>query len=120
MRGEVEAAESELRAAMLGGDVAALDRLIDDALVFVAIDGSVVSKADDLAMHRSGAIKITRLEPSDQRIALHNDAAVVSVKMSASAILNGQTMNNTLRYTRFWLKRDGAWRLVGGHMSQLA
>ncbi len=54
-------AEADLRAAQLAGDVAALDRLLDDGLVFTGLDGAVVGKADDLALHRSGRLRITRV-----------------------------------------------------------
>ncbi len=113
----IDEAEEALRAAQLAGDVDALDRLIDDALIFVALDGGVVSKADDLAMHRSKRIRIEKLEPSDRRVALHGDVAVVTVKMSAAAVIDGQRHENVLRYTRFWSRRSGAWRIIGGHMS---
>jgi ketosteroid isomerase-like protein len=117
---DIEAAEDELRRAMLSGDVAALDRLLDDALMFVAVDGSVASKADDLLMHRSGRMRITKLEPSDRRIGEHGDIALVTVKMDASAIIDGATVNNVLRYTRVWSKKSGAWRIIGGHLSVVA
>ena len=38
------AREAELREAMLANDVSALDRLIDDALVFTTLEGAVVGK----------------------------------------------------------------------------
>ncbi len=116
---EVDAAEAELRRAMLAGDVGALDRLLDDALIFTALDGSVVTKADDLALHRSRQIVIEKLEPSERRVAIHGDCAVVSVKMAASAVIAGQRQLSTLRYTRFWRREGGSWRVVGGHMCQL-
>ena len=41
------ACEAALRQAQLGGDVAALDRLLDDTLMFTGPDGAVYGKADD-------------------------------------------------------------------------
>jgi hypothetical protein len=55
MDDEILARESDLRQAQLTGDVQALDRLLDDQLVFTAIDGTLAGKADDLTLHRSGA-----------------------------------------------------------------
>jgi ketosteroid isomerase-like protein len=111
------AREEELRQAQLSGDVAALDRLIDDALVFTALDGRVVGKADDLALHRSGRLRITRMDPADRHILHLGTVAVVSVLMQASAILDGGEVSGPLRYTRVWCERADGWRVVAGHMS---
>src|SRR5690606_23834959 len=48
------ACEERLRIAQLESDVAELARLLDDELMFTALDGSVVGKRDDLELHRSG------------------------------------------------------------------
>src|SRR4051794_27774417 len=96
------AREDELRQAQPGGDLAALDRQIDDALVFSALDGRVVGKADDLALHRSGRLRITRMDPEDRRVLHLGPVVVVSVLMQASAVLDGCEVSGPLRYTRVW------------------
>ncbi len=114
---EILACEAELRRAQLAADVAALDRLLDDVLVFTNIDGTLASKADDLSAHRSGRLRITRMDPSDRRMLHLGTTSVVSVRMNAEAIMNGVPVTATLRYTRIWHKRTEGWRLVAGHMS---
>jgi ketosteroid isomerase-like protein len=114
---EILACEAELRQAQLTGDVTALDRLLDDLLLFTNIDGTLSSKSDDLSLHRSGRLRITRMDPSDRRL-LHLEAtSVVSVRMNAEAVMDGALISATLRYTRIWHKRRDGWRLVAGHMS---
>lgn len=54
--------EERLRQALLKSDVAELDALVDDRLLFVGPDGAVYSENDDLELHRSGAERIARLE----------------------------------------------------------
>ena len=54
-------AERALQAAQRAGDVAALDRLLDDRLVAIGPDGARYTKADDLAGHRSGTSVISAL-----------------------------------------------------------
>jgi ketosteroid isomerase-like protein len=109
--------EADLRQAQLTSDVAALDRLLDDALVFTTVEGAIVGKADDLSMHRSGRFRITRMDPSDRRIIRFGSTAVVSVRMEAAASLDGAALDATLRYTRVWRQRPDGWRLIAGHMS---
>jgi hypothetical protein len=51
---QMEAAEAQLRDAMLAGNVKALDTLLADDLVFTNQVGQCLTKADDLAAHSSG------------------------------------------------------------------
>jgi ketosteroid isomerase-like protein len=114
---EILACEAELRHAQLTGDVAVLDRLLDTLLVFTNIDGTLASKSDDLSSHRSGRLRIMRMDPSDCQLLHLGVTSVVSVRMNAEAVMDGVPVTATLRYTRIWHKRAGGWRLVAGHMS---
>ena len=49
----IVALEEQLRAAQLGADVAAVDRLIADELLFTGPDGQLGTKSQDLDSHRS-------------------------------------------------------------------
>ena len=109
--------EAALRQAQLRSDVEALDRLLDDALVFTTLEGTVVGKADDLSIHRSGRLRITKMEPGDRHIVRLGSTVVVSVRMEAEATFDGVPARDALRYTRVWHERPDGWRVVAGHMS---
>ncbi|MEW6268568.1 MAG: nuclear transport factor 2 family protein [Thermodesulfobacteriota bacterium] len=113
----IHACEEELRRAQLAGDVAALERLLDDALVFTALDGSLVGKADDLALHRSGRLEVLRMDPGERHVLRFGTIAVVSVRMEATAKVDGALVSGPLRYTRVWRETPHGWRVVAGHMS---
>ena len=114
------ACEAELRAAMLTNDVAALDRLIDDALMFVALDGTVVGKEDDVAAHRARRLRLTSLEPSDRHVQRHGAIAVVTVRMALDGTWDGAPASGTYRYTRVWREGPDGWRIVAGHLSAVS
>jgi len=103
--------ETALVEAQLTGDVAALERLLDDELYFTGLGGRVYSKADDLAAHRSGQLRITKMRPLERHITALGPVVVVSVLMDAEAIVAGVANVATLRYTRIWHQRlmDGKW-----------
>jgi ketosteroid isomerase-like protein len=111
------ASEAALRRAQLDGDGDALDRLVDDAIVFTGPDGAVYGKADDLDAHRQGWVRITRLEPSDERVQRFGAVAVVSVRMEMAGTFKGTPFAGPYRYTRVWCERPGGWRVVAGHVS---
>ncbi len=117
---ELQACEAKLRNAQLAGDAAALEVLLDDALMFTGPDGAVYGKADDLDAHRRGWIVITRLEPSDERAQQHGDLAIVSVRMEMAGSWRGEAFEGPFRYTRVWRRFANGWRIVAGHVSAIA
>jgi hypothetical protein len=114
----IDQLEATLRQAQLDGDVDALDRLIDDALLFVGPDGSLASKADDLALHRSGAVRFIAHEPTDlQWRLIAPDVVVVALRARLAVLVHGQPVTGNYRYTRVWARRNEQWRVVAGHVS---
>lgn len=113
------ACETALRRAQLASDVAELDRLVDDALVFTGPNGLVYGKDDDLAAHRRGIIRITRLDPSEERVQRFGQIAVVSVRMEMAGTFEGAAFAGPFRYTRVWRAHGDSWRIVAGHVSAI-
>jgi RimJ/RimL family protein N-acetyltransferase/ketosteroid isomerase-like protein len=115
---EIAALEEELRAAQLAADVAALDRLIDDDLLFTGPDGRLATKAEDLAAHGEGVVRFVSHEPEELRVRrVGTDVAVAALRTRLAVRVAGQMVAGTYRYTRVWERRDGRWRIVGGHVS---
>src|SRR6059058_2199124 len=102
MTDTILALESELRSAMFTNDVATLNRLLDDALVFTSLDGSVIGKEWDLAAHRARRLRLTRMDPSDVHIVRCGSTAVVSVRMDIDGTWDGGPATGVFRYTRVW------------------
>ena len=118
---EIVTLEARIRAAQLGADVAALDALIDDDLLFTGPDGSLGTKAQDLASHASGAVRFVEHVPTELRIRrVGQDVAIVALRARLAVEVAGAVMRGTFRYTRVWARSArGAWRVVGGHVSAI-
>ena len=112
-------AEQALRRAQFTSDVAALDRLIDDALVFTGPDGRVYSKRDDLNAHREGVMRLTRLDPAEEHVQRFGDVAIIVVRMEMAGTFHGAAFAGPYRYTRLWRNGPGGWRIVAGHVSAI-
>jgi hypothetical protein len=113
----IRALEGRLWRAQLSADVETLDELIADDLLFTGLGGSLETKAGDLQQHRSGALKITKLDPLEFRVRIIPGGAISSVKMDAAALVAGKLTSAILRYTRVWISEGGRWQIAGGHMS---
>lgn len=113
--------EATLRAAQLQSDVAALDQLIDDALLFTGPDGTQATKADDLALHRTGAVRFIAHEPSDLHLrVITSDVVVVALRTHLVGRVHGADFAGDYRYTRVWARRGNVWRIVAGHVSAIS
>jgi ketosteroid isomerase-like protein len=111
------AAERALQAAQLAGDVAALDRLLDDRLVAIGPDGARYSKEDDLTAHRTGSSDITHLVEEDLEVLLDGATGVTLFTVTVGGTFGGEPTSARLRYTRTWVhdERDG-WRILAAHI----
>lgn len=120
--GEIVALEVRLRAAQLDADVAALDDLIADELLFTGPDGQLGTKAQDLAAHGSGTVRFREHDPEELGVRrVGADVAVTALRARLAVEVAGTLVRGTYRYTRVWAREDGVrWRVVGGHVSAVA
>jgi ketosteroid isomerase-like protein len=119
METEIRQYEEALRIAMLTSDVAALDSLIAEDLMFVGPSGDVFHKEDDLALHRSGRQKLTLAEWRSVEISLREQAAVTTVTAGLAGIFDGTAFAGHFRYCRFWVKTASGWKVLGGSVIAL-
>jgi hypothetical protein len=114
----LRAAERRLQRAQLTSDVTALDRLIDDRLVFTGPDGNLYSKQDDLHVHRSGRQSMTRVDEEDLAVLVVGDTGVTWFLGTLEGTIAGEPFLARVRYTRTWiLDEDNGWRLIAAHVS---
>ena len=114
-------AEERLKYAMLNSDTNALEELLSPDLIFTNHLGQSTRKEDDIAVHKSGSLKITELNTSEQRIRFIGDIAIVSVRVQLNGSYEGVPTNGDLRFTRVWaLSPNNQWRVEAGHSSIVA
>lgn len=114
---EIEDGERQLRAAMMAGDVALLDKLLSDDLIFTDQSGRLLTKADDLAAHRSGDLKLDTVDYSERHVRDAGEVAVVSVLARLSGSYGGSGFTGAFRYTRVWVRGERGWQVLAAHCS---
>lgn len=120
MKQMISLLEEELRLAMLNSDVEKLNELIDDSLLFSCPDGSLATKQMDLDVHKSRLQKMTELMPSEQEIQVHDNFAVVTVKMKMTGTFGETDISGQYRYLRIWSKSNNKWKVCAGSVVQIS
>jgi ketosteroid isomerase-like protein len=116
---EIVLLEARIRAAQLGADLAALEDLISDDLLFTGPDGQLGTKAQDIEAYRSGTVRFMDHVPEELRIRrIGADVAIASLRAQLTVDVAGNLSRGTYRYTRVWAREYGrTWRVAGGHVS---
>lgn len=112
-------AERRLQDAQREGDVVALDVLLHPSVAAAGPDGTVFTKVEDLEAHRSGALRIVRLE--EESLSVREDGATGMTELVATveAVQHGSPVLARLRYTRLWVVEDGRWRVLAATFTPL-
>ena len=115
----IVAREQALLRAITTNDVASLDDLLHDDLLFNGPDGQTGTKALDLANYRSGGIQLRRADASDRLVSAIGDDVVVAVTVALEGSYLGVRVDGSYRYLRVWKQFDGAWRVIAGSVVAL-
>ncbi len=112
----IQALESRLQNAMLNSNVDELNELLADDLIFTNHVGHLMTKWDDLNMHKFGILKIKKIELANLNIKLLNGVALVNTEARISGIFNNQTSENKFRFSRIWSKNpNDMWQVIMAH-----
>ncbi|MCB7136019.1 nuclear transport factor 2 family protein [Cellulosimicrobium marinum] len=114
------AAEHALQDAQRTGDVDALEALLHPRCVGVGPDGSVFSREDDLESHRSGALRITRLEVESLDVREDDASGVTRLVAAVDAVQGGTPVSARLVYTRLWVRADEGWQVLAATLAPAA
>jgi ketosteroid isomerase-like protein len=117
----VKKLEEQLKKAMSTSDLATLDSLLSPDLIFTNHLGQVVSKSQDIELHRSGLLKIESLETLEEVFNVRENTIVVSVLVKLLGTYAGNNANGKFRFTRVWaLNAQHQWQVIAAHSTLLS
>lgn len=102
------------------GDVAALDRLLDDDFIAVGPLGFTLTKKDWLDRHEAGALTYERFVLDETRVRVHGDTVVVIGRQAAEGAYRTHPVPEAVRSTLVLTVKGGERRLSVAHMSFVA
>jgi hypothetical protein len=109
---EAVAAEDSRYAAQMGGNFAALEKLIGDDLVYTHSSAAVDNKKTYIESMRSGAVKYNSMKRSDVTVRTYGCVAILTGRADFVVSNKGQNSNVVLRFHAIWAKRDQGLQFV--------
>lgn len=118
-RHEIQAIEEQWHKALERVDVDWLDRLLSDDWTITNGSGQMISKSELLSDLRSGGIRYESSTPSEIKIRLHGNTAVVTKVSTDKTSYSGQPGGGRAQMTDVFAKEHGQWHCIASHASRL-
>jgi ketosteroid isomerase-like protein len=106
---QVRALQSELVAAYIHRDVAALERILGAEYIFVESHGRML-----IENFRSGDRVLRSYTIDDDRVQVYGNVAVMTYHYRSNEQYRGQDQSGDFRFIRVFAKREGRWLMVAG------
>jgi ketosteroid isomerase-like protein len=126
---EILQREKQLANAKRALDLDALQRLYADDLIMTGVLGeptcgkaAIIDEAKRGITQRQAAAASGRhfeasAENEDMKVAVHGDTAIASYRFVVRIKSQSTDVLRRYRTTNVWMKRDGGWQIVAGHMA---
>ena len=118
---EIRELETQRFRAMERVDVATLNRILSDDLIYTHANGLQQTKAELIGVLGSGDMKYESITPGDDiRVRTYNQTAVVTGRASIKIKAHGEEQTFKLCYLDVFVKQDSRWQMVAWQSSRVA
>jgi len=117
---EIRDLERQRFRAMETVDVATLDRILSDDLIYTHANGLQHTKAELIGVIGSGDFKYESITPGDIRVRIYNETAVVNGRVSMKIKSGAGEQVFKLCYLDVYVKQEGRWQMVAWQSSRVA
>jgi hypothetical protein len=115
---ELERIEQQLGSTYTAGDCAGWAALLADEWSVIHIAGSIITKAEAVAMCKKPPVPISNYKIDDLSVRVYGTSAVVTGRTSVA--YGGTTPGAlVLRFTDVFIRRNGRWLVVASHATQV-
>ena len=117
---KIQELERQRFRAMETVDVATLDRILSDDLIYTHANGLQQTKAELIGVIGSGDFKYESITPGDIRVHIYNETAVVTGRASMKIKTGAGEQIFKLCYLDVYVKQEGRWQMVAWQSSRVA
>ena len=116
---EVAALNRRWMESYVRGDVGFLERYLAEDYSSTFPDGSVLDKKGEIEALKSGAIALDEMTPSEIKVRLYGETAVITGRSRIRAKAGGQEIAGEFRFTDIWVKRREGWSAVASQVTRI-
>ena len=115
LKDEVLKAEEARNQALPHGDVAALEHIYAEDLIYTNATGALLTKAQHLGDLRGRALNFRSFQHDDVQVTVHGNTGVVTGISTSAVDYKGTVSSSPRRFVNVYAKEDGRWLCVA-HM----
>jgi len=112
LRDEVMKMEDERNQALQKGDIATLERIYSDDLVYTNATGALLTKSQHLAELKSRGLNFRAFKHEDVQETIHGDTGFVTGISKSVVEYRGSVSTGSRRFLNVFVKKDGRLQLV--------
>lgn len=104
--------EQEMADAIVKGDTTVWDKYSADNASFTDPGGMMMTKAQSIAMFKSGDLKLESTKMHDTKVQMFGDTAIVTYGSTDKGTVKGKDISGEYRWIDVFTKMGGTWKLV--------
>ena len=106
--------EQEMTDGIVKGDASAWANYADAKSVFTDPGGMMATKAQTLAMFKSGDLKLESSKLDNMKVQMFGNTAIVTYTSMDKGTMKGKDITGEYRWMDVFVKMGGKWKLVAG------
>ncbi len=116
---ELLALQNEWAKARIERNVKFLERLYAKEFWITSMNGSIVTRAEDIGVFASGEMKPEIISDEDMKVRVYENFAIVTGREKLKGTYKGFPGDFVQRFTNVYVRRDGRWQMVTHHATQI-
>ena len=111
--------EQQWEDALLKSDVAALDKLYDESMVYTHSSGAVDNKSTYIGNIKSGATKYESMKRDDIKVSVYGNTALVTCHWEVHVLNRENKIDTNARYLHVYVKQKDGWKMVAHQATRI-
>jgi ketosteroid isomerase-like protein len=111
--------EQQWEDALLKSDVAALEKIYDDSLIYTHSSGAVDNKSVYIGNIKSGVTKYESMKRDDVKVNVYGGAALVTGHWEVHTLNRGNKIDTNARYIHVYVKQKDGWKMVAHQATRI-
>ncbi|MFN8335536.1 MAG: nuclear transport factor 2 family protein [Cyclobacteriaceae bacterium] len=104
---------------MIAMNFDSLESVLDDRMVFIHSNGWPETKTEFINDIKSGKLRYKSIDVVEASARMYQGSAVIIGRGKFKVTLDGKDLDLELKYTEFYIQKNGKWLLASRHANRL-